>query len=198
MRRILVPKYYEPLEHRPLIFLCGPLHGAPNWQEEAAKLILRKSKDMMVASPRRIFGDLLPPGYHRSLRHSFSRQRAWERYYLEKASRYGSILFWLPDADPARRVPNLTYGATTRFELGEWLTRVSFDEKIPLEIGGQEGFDTLHTVRYDMKRLAPYLKLHQSLEEVVDAAIERAERRFAESTHEIENVDDIVDLVQSV
>lgn len=158
-------------------------------------MILGKCPETVIASPRRELRNLPFEESYRQADYVFIRQRAWERHYLEKAARYGSILFWLPDADPARSTPGMTYGATTRFELGEWLTRVSFNPEIVLEVGGEVGFDTIHTIKYDMQRLAPQLTFHTSLADLVDAAVDRAQQRHTHSVFKEELIDEVVDLI---
>ncbi len=139
----------------------------------------------------------IPSDYFDDCNYSFTRQRAWERYYLEKASRYGSILFWLPAVDSKMNNAKLTYGATTRFELGEWMTRASLDPDINIEIGSDDKFDTIHTIKYDMQRLLPNHTLHNSIESLVDASIEKAHKKFASSKVVDDHIEDIIDLVQN-
>jgi len=194
-KRLLLPKQYRPLSPDPLIFLCGPLHAAPRWQQAAAEMIFRKTEDTVIISPRWIMMGSIPSDYFNNCNYTFTRQRAWERYYLEKASLYGSILFWLPAVDPNMNNAELTYGATTRFELGEWMTRASLDPEINIEIGSDNQFDTIHTIKYDMRRLLPNHVLHNSLESLVDASIEKAHRKFASSQFVDDHIEDIVDLI---
>ena len=120
---LLEPKGYQPVSGAPVVFLAGPIHGAPRWQVEAFELIRGRDEDVVVASPRRF----------RSHEHSrwkatatlghFHRQRAWERHYMDLAALQGAILFWLPG--PAGSLDGMVYGATTRYEIGLWSSRFS-------------------------------------------------------------------------
>ena len=51
MGGLIVPKYYLAHVGR-LIFLAGPIKGAPNWQDNAIELILDLEPSLFIASPR--------------------------------------------------------------------------------------------------------------------------------------------------
>ena len=60
MKIILPPNYREFDE--PLIFLAGPIKGAPRWQNEAIKILEKLSSEIVIASPswridEKYFGD---------------------------------------------------------------------------------------------------------------------------------------------
>ncbi len=188
-KSLLTPKKYWPLENQPVIFLAGPLNSAPQWQRQASCMIFNRMKKVTVCSPRMISHE------EQGCDYTFTRQRAWERYYMDRAAEYGTILFWMPEVDPQHDYKGLTYGATTRFELGEWMTRASLDKSINVEIGAQEGFNTIHTIAYDMQRLLPEKVLHTSLSSLVDAAIEHAGKKFTGRRVRNDNPGEIADLI---
>lgn len=51
MSGVIIPNRYVKVVD-PLIFLAGPIRGAPNWQDEAI-FILTRSPQITIASPRR-------------------------------------------------------------------------------------------------------------------------------------------------
>jgi hypothetical protein len=95
---------------------------------------------------------------------------------MEKAGRHGCILFWLPG--PEYLEEGLVYGATTRFELGEWMYRSRMDGTLGLEIGSDGQFPTLHTIKYDMECNMPGKPLHSDLQATCMAGIQRAIENF--------------------
>jgi hypothetical protein len=187
MKRILFPKYYYEVQNNPVIFLSGPIHAAPNWQKTAAKMILKKTKDIVVASPRQ-FDLNIPLNFYSDATHVFYRQRPWEKYYMNRAAYGGSILFWLPDSDKRFLSTEMVYGATTRFELGEWMTRYEMDPTIGLLIGGELEFPTFHTIKYDKADLMGDSSMYETLESLVEASIETAYKKFSEYKHTPDDV----------
>ncbi len=102
----------------------------------------------------------------------FPRQRAWERHYLDLASKQGAILFWLPGEE--HHDCNKVYGAITRMELGQWMTSYKHDNSIRLCIGSDSKFPELHTVQYDLSLDAPDKDIKKTLEETCFEAIRLA------------------------
>jgi hypothetical protein len=49
-KKVLLPPHYESIEGS-LIFLGGPIKGAPYWHNEAIKMIQNNSKEINIASP---------------------------------------------------------------------------------------------------------------------------------------------------
>src|SRR4051812_20568877 len=90
----------------PIIFLAGPIQGAPDWQSTAAALIHDLDPSVVVASPRRDY----PEGTF-----VYEHQVDWETHYLRTAGRSGVIAFWL--AGQTVETPGRAYAQTTRFEL---------------------------------------------------------------------------------
>lgn len=69
---------------------------------------------------------------------------------MRQAAEGGTLLFWMPEADPMYLTPEMVYGATTRFELGEWMARYEIGPTLSIELCGEDNFPTLHTIKYDM------------------------------------------------
>ena len=102
------------------IFLCGPIMGAPKWQDyvisEFSKLMKDKKliKNITLASPLRYNYD----GYYHL------DQYDWETYHLDNAIENGIVFIWLPNEAQALNQPYpRSYARTTRFELGEICAR---------------------------------------------------------------------------
>src|SRR6516225_6635384 len=105
---VITPPDYRDIVG-PLVFLAGPIQGAPLWQHEAIRLIAQISPTLHIANPRRD---------HSLDEFAYDLQVDWETHYLKRASADGVILFWLAretDHDCSR-----AYAQTTRFELAEW------------------------------------------------------------------------------
>ncbi|MBI2124207.1 hypothetical protein HYT92_00275 [Candidatus Pacearchaeota archaeon] len=120
MNKVIIPRTYVRELTAPLIFLAGPIRCAPNWQDEAIEILFSQEPNLIIASPRRGVRDKIACYIAPGDETYFSRQRAWERHYLDIASKTGAILFWLPGE--AEHDCNKEYGAMTRVELGQWMT----------------------------------------------------------------------------
>lgn len=174
---LIEAKQYYPVSGGPVIFLAGPISGAPMWQREAFDLIASRCPDAVVVSPRR---------FH-SVEHyryrptdsltGFHRQRAWERHYMDMAAVRGCVLFWLPA--PASPLDGLVYGATTRYELGLWTARCHADPSLGLVVGTDGGFPTVHTIAYDLECELDGYQLETTLEGTVEAAVTLAREQYA-------------------
>ena len=169
---LLEPKAYQPVSGGPVIFLAGPIHGAPPWQPHAFDLIRELDGTMIVVTPRRFHS----PDHYRyrttSTLQTFHRQRAWERHYMDMASQRGCVLFWLPG--PAGPLDGMVYGATTRYEMGLWSSRFAHDSTVGLCVGTDGAFPTVHTIAYDLEHEMAGRTVHTTLEDTVRAAVETA------------------------
>ncbi len=175
MGGIILPKTYVANIEEPIIFLAGPIRSAPNWQDDAIKCILNKNSNLTVASPRRGIRENISKYVLKGNETYFSRQREWELHYLHKASKNGSILFWLCGEEEHNC--NKVYGAMTRVEIGEWMAHYNHDRSLHFCVGSDSKFSELHTVEYDLKHYAPdkqIIKAKNSicaLEKICDEAI---------------------------
>lgn len=131
---VLRPPTLTPLAG-PLVFLAGPIQGAPDWQADAVALLHALAPHLAVANPRRVY----PPDAF-----DYAAQVDWETAHLRHAGRTGCVLFWLAAevAHDCRRA----YAQTTRFELAEWKVRHERDGA-KLVVGIEPGFTGERYVR---------------------------------------------------
>ena len=163
MGKLIIPKTYLQELGVPLIFLAGPIRSAPNWQDEAIDFLFSQEQNLAIASPRRGIRDKIASYIMPGDENYFSRQRAWERHYLDIASKTGAILFWLPGE--IEHDCQKVYGAMTRVEIGQWMTRYNFDKNVRFCIGSDGKFPELHTIAFDLRIDAPDKKIFLTLEE---------------------------------
>jgi hypothetical protein len=169
MAGIILPKTYIEHLDKPLIFLAGPIRSAPEWRDKAIDMIFSREQDIIIASPQRGVKDALEKYVLTCNIPYFPRQRAWERHYLDIASRTGAILFWLPGE--AQHNCKKVYGAMTRIELGQWMTNYRHDNSLRICIGSDGNFPELDAIKYDLSLDAPNIPIKESLEETCLEAI---------------------------
>lgn len=160
-RIVLTPPEIVETEE-PVIFLAGPIQGAPDWQSVAARLIHDINPRIIVASPRKDY----PEGTF-----VYERQVDWETHTLRAAGRYGVIAFWL--AAQTEETPGRSYAQTSRFELAEWKMRHEY-EGIKLTIGIEEGFGNARYIRRRFAQDAPDVAIVDSLQEMAQNAVDLA------------------------
>lgn len=168
MGKVIIPKTYVQDLGAPLIFLAGPIKSAPNWQDEAIDFLLSQNSDLIIASPRRGVRDRIAQYIAQGDANYFPRQRAWERHYLDIASKTGAILFWLPGE--AEHNCEKVYGAMTRVEIGQWMTNYRHNNSVRFCVGSDSKFPEIHTIDYDLQLDAPDKKIFSSLEETCTEA----------------------------
>lgn len=144
----------------PVIFLAGPIQGAPDWQTEAASIIHDIDSSIVVASPRRDY----PEGTF-----VYEKQVDWETHFLRKAGRIGVVGFWL--AAQTEETPGRAYAQTSRFELAEWKMRHEY-EGIKLTIGIEESFGNARYIRRRFNQDCPEVKIADSLFAMCENAID--------------------------
>lgn len=162
MDRLITPPE-RPLVDGPLVFLAGPIQGAPPWQTAAAALLIRAEPRVWVASPRR----------PRSNDLSYNEQVDWETWFLRRAATKGVVLFWL-----AREVDhNCTraYAQTTRFELAEWKVRHEHDGA-HVVVGIEDGFTGDCYIRRRFAQDCPTIPICNSFATTCNAAVQLALR----------------------
>lgn len=160
VQKILIPPKYEKVKG-PLIFLGGPIQGAPDWQKKAIE-ILKKISKAHIASPRRLenkFGKFTEADYNT--------QVEWEHHYLDYAAKHGVIMFWL--ANEIKNIPGRAYAQTTRFELGEAVAR-HYLKEIKVVVGIEKGFSNERYLRKTIRAKAPDIPILNSLEETCRTA----------------------------
>jgi hypothetical protein len=144
----------------PLVFLAGPIQGAPDWQADAIRWFVAEAPDLHVASPRH--------GYTPA-EFDYAAQVDWETHHLRRAGECGVILFWL--AREAVSVPGRSYGQTSRFELAEWKVRHERDG-VRLVVGVEDGFSGARYIRHRFSQDCPGVPLVASLEQGCRTAVE--------------------------
>ncbi|GEM_PF-447768 len=188
-------------KNRHLYFLSGPIRGAGDWQKNAVKMLADEDRDCYIVCPCRyskrheLYNFSLSSKYKKPFGGSgvaakkFSSQTLWERYYLELASYYGSIIFWLPleCKDNPRRKNDGPYARETLGEIGRWSVRSAYKlglgannknkEKVNMIIGIQRGFSGRKTIKRNLD--ADHGKnypIYASLKETINKAISLAKK----------------------
>jgi hypothetical protein len=146
----------------PVIFLAGPIQGAPNWQQDAATQIHELDPSIIVASPRKDY----PEGTF-----VYEKQVDWETHFLRTAGRLGVIAFWL--AQQTIATPDRAYAQTSRFELAEW-KMLHVYEDIKLTLGIEEGFGNARYIRRRFDQDCPDVKIADNLPEMCGNAVDLA------------------------
>lgn len=159
---VLYPPTITPVEG-PLVFLAGPIQGAPDWQADAIRWFAENAPTISVASPRRI---------DRTAAFDYAAQVDWETHHLRRAAERGVILFWL--AGEAVSVPGRAYAQTSRFELAEWKVRHERDN-VRLAVGIDDGFSGARYIRHRFGQDCPRVPVVSSLAAVCAAAAELCE-----------------------
>jgi hypothetical protein len=155
---VLYPTMMTPI-NGPLVFLAGPIQGAPHWQEDAIRWFTENAPAVSVASPRRL---------DRSRDFDYTAQVDWETHHLRRAATHGVILFWL--AREVESTPGRAYVQTTRFELAEWKVRHERDGA-RLVIGIEEGFSGARYIRHRFGQDCPSVPILASLSEACAQAV---------------------------
>jgi len=173
MGGLILPKTYSLSLDAPLIYLAGPIQGAPRWQEQAHDLIKSLDNRLYVASPSNLArGELLKASIIG--KHSFADQLDWENFHMRRAARAGCLLFWL--AEQVEQTPGRSYARDTRRELGKWVIKQQYDREFSLVFGGETGFDGLDTIIKDTRQELPFTKFYNALGETCMAAIAECQR----------------------
>ena len=171
MNSLILPNTYIENIDTPLIYLAGPIRSAPNWQEDAIELLFSMERDLTIASPRMarmaidqyiVCGD----------ENRFKSQREWEWHYMDLASKNGAILFWMPYE--YKHHCDKPYGAVTRIELGQWMTRNLFDKSLRVCYGSDGQFPEIYLIKYDLKLHDPDKIIYNTLKDTCDEALRLA------------------------
>ena len=157
-RLLLQPSEIVEVEN-PVIFLAGPIQGAPDWQAQASEIIHDIDPSIVVASPRKNY----PEGTF-----VYEKQVDWETYYLRLAGKIGVIGFWL--AAQTEETPGRSYAQTTRFELAEWKMRHEY-EGAKLSLGIEDGFGNARYIRRRFSQDCPNVPITDSLESMCKNAV---------------------------
>ena len=165
--RIITAPEQPTTKTQPVLFLAGPIQGAPNWQAEAIDHITtaaglhRASLD--IANPRRPIASM-----GEFTREMYVEQVRWEHHYLRIAGYRGVTLFWL--AKEAQHVEGRSYGQTTRFELGEAVTLHRLAGQLVV-VGIEDGFTGASYVRLTLAEKAPNIPIVKALDAACAEAV---------------------------
>ena len=162
MGKVLLPSVIVEVEG-PVVFLAGPIQGAPDWHEEAARILLELDSAFTIASPR-----ALPNEYETFDEAHYRAQVDWETHYLRRAARECVIMFWL--AKEKTHIHERAYAQTSRFEIGEWKERHMRDGA-KLVVGIEDGFSGARYVRHRFGQDCPEVPVVSSLREACEAAV---------------------------
>lgn len=149
---VITPPHY-PEFAGPIVFLAGPIQGAPDWQADAIHLLRGLAPGLHIATPRRVY---LPSEF------VYDAQVDWESHHLRRAGADGVILFWLA----AEAVHNCgrAYAQTTRFELAEWKVRHERDGA-KLVVGIDPPFTGARYLRRRLAQDCPRVPIAETLDE---------------------------------
>lgn len=180
----------DPGQH--LYFLGGPVRGGGDWQAIAIQQLFEKDPGCIVVCPCRY-----EPSHPLWLRQAipfesklvFENQTIWERYYLEHAAYFGSVIFWLPteDSENPRADADGPYGQDTYGELGRWSIKSAHNicgfhkagKGTPpitnVVVGAEKDYYGLKVIQrnFDADHGHPY-HIHETLEVTLDRAVELA------------------------
>jgi hypothetical protein len=170
MVNLILPKNYVQNIDSPLIFLAGPIKGAPSWQNEAVKIIHSLEPNFFVASPSRRMGKEVAGYVVSGDSNYFQRQRAWEWHYMSLAAKKGCILFWLPGE--IQHSCDKSYAFMTSNEFGHWTAYKQW-EQVNLAIGRDGNFREWSTLEFDLKKKVPEMitNIKETLEDTCKEAI---------------------------
>ena len=131
MGEVINPRHNRPLsDDEEVVFLAGPIQGAPDWQSDFATRIMERRPGLVIATPR------APIDIQRD-EFDFNAQVDWEDEHLWRAAKLGGIVFYFAAQDKALPYrEGRAYAQTTRIELGKILGWRKF---MPLNLA--VGFD---------------------------------------------------------
>ena len=152
--QIVLPKVtLDPkVENLPFFYLLGPVQGGGDWQKRCCEELEHQvDGDFLVAVPCRWDSTHpLAEKFYSGVRMDIIRQCRWERPLLKRAgieAEYGSIITWLPlESKDSPRNDGQPYARDTYGVLGEWRTRLEFDESSRFCWGGNTDFPGLEVI----------------------------------------------------
>jgi hypothetical protein len=171
----LPPINAELTKSESLIFLAGPIQGAPDWQADATTTLRQKwaatnlHHDLHIANPRREYLDGT---------FDWDMQVDWEELHLERSARNGAVLFWLAKQDFSLPYEiGRSYAQTTRFEYGDMTRRKMLIPSTQIVIGIEPGY--VGSERYYRKRASRFsdMPVYDDLEMACDALVKVVERK---------------------
>lgn len=163
-KTIFPPNYPDLAKEIPVIFLAGPIQGAPDWHKEAIAYLQEQAPNIVLASPKKAYldGSFV-----------YGEQVDWESHFLNRAAFNGCVLFWL--AKEETHFPERAYAQTSRFELGEWATKQR-QLNCNLVVGIEEGFSGTRYIQRRLNQQNPAVLQANSLKDTCDNALKLIEQ----------------------
>lgn len=156
-----------------VIFLAGPMQGAPDWQAEAAQLIYERDPSLAIASPRRVSGIEDQENFEKRA------QVIWEAHWMSRAAYHGALLFWFAAQDHEVKKDQAefprSYAKTTGKELFYWWGQKIVNQNIRLVIGADPEFGELEYERQHNGWDLPEVPIVETLEQLTEIAVAEAE-----------------------
>lgn len=158
-----------------VVFLAGPIQGAEEWQESFVEKIQKEFKDIklkkniVIASPRR----LEKPDKNKF---DYDEQVDWESFYLDKASKQGIVVFWMPVAK--EKIEGRSYAQTTRFEIGEWWAKGQKIDNFSIVVGAQKDFDGTRYVEKKFKEKFKDFELHSNEKQMIEEIVKQIKNKL--------------------
>lgn len=178
--KIILPKVMcgTKISEGPLFFLAGPVKGGDDWQTKCCWEIKTRLPKFYAAIPCPFYTESHPLFSHSVVGREdyFPRQLNWERRYMEYASTFGCLIFWLPcESKTNPRTGSGSYAMDTRGELGEWRGRLMHQKSLNLVIGAEANFPGLDCIKRNFSLATESeFPIYGTLAETVEAAIKKA------------------------
>lgn len=163
---VATPPEVGRADGNPVLFLAGPIQGAPDWQSEAIDMIESMTDGITIANPRKNY----EPGTF-----VYEKQVDWETEYLGRAAKLGAALFWLALqvelGEPDERGFYRAYGQTTGKELFEYKMKHQL-LGAKLVLGIEHGFGNERYIRRRFEQDCPDVPILSSLGDTCLRAVE--------------------------
>lgn len=162
MGKIIIAPHREEMVG-PLVYLAGPIYGAPDWHSDAIGM-LGMNSELHIATLRRAI----------EMNTEFSPtqlqdQMKWADHFIRHALHNGIVMFWFPK--PIAVIEQGGYGHTSRIELGatiEYLKNISTAHVV---IGIQEGFVDEMRMKTLLSYHTPHILVETSLHDVCEKVL---------------------------
>ena len=161
----------EVLESEKLVFLAGPIQGAPDWQSEFSVLVgaMHPDSGLVFATPR------VPEELDSNF--DYTEQVLWEKRHILRAVECGVLVFWWCAQDFS--IPyeqGRSYAQTSRLEFGRAIGWLDYNSSIPLVVGIDPEYSKLGggSERYIREMCNEYgILIADSLSDLKDKVISR-------------------------
>ncbi len=177
-KRIIMPRTRVELGNEPLLFLAGPIKGAPKWQDKSVEIIHSINEKIYIISPRSKLRKEYQDERTITSLPDFTYQLDFERNYLKLASESPNraIMFWLPRQSETMPINFATgfpkpYARDTRPETAGWSWKLlEYNPNANVIVGGEENFDGFDVIRRNFLAVKPDMKFYSTLEETCQEA----------------------------